>query len=55
MGTKVYIVKGFDSNQQLEDFINKNSLAYDAISISDSNRCITVLMKLRGYDDRLAS
>jgi hypothetical protein len=42
---KKYIVQAFDSNQQMEDYINEVSEHFEAVSISDTNRCITVLLR----------
>lgn len=44
---KKYIVKAFSSNQQAEDFINENAIAYRPINIADTPRYITVLLERR--------
>lgn len=50
---KRYLIAPFQSTQDLEDWINSSGCeGYEAISISDTNAYITVLMKRKGPQQR---
>lgn len=45
---KTYIIQAFDSNSEAEEYINRmHGEGYECISISDTNRCITVLLRYK--------
>ena len=45
---KMFLIRSFDSNQECEDWCNGNWPDYEPLSISETNRGITALLRLRG-------
>jgi hypothetical protein len=44
---KRYLVRAFDSNQECEDFLNSKEMEdYVCIQMADTNRCVTVVLRL---------